>query len=81
MILSISGEDQPTGPVLLFKGMGRVSVVEEKQYTQGIKVYLTPKCVINKPTMDKYIAWFISKVRLSLFSEVEFSAILLPYFA
>ncbi|CAF4111235.1 unnamed protein product, partial [Rotaria magnacalcarata] len=61
VILTISAEDQRVDPVLLFKGLGHVSPAEEKQYAQGIKVYFTPKCVINKPTMDKYNEWFISK--------------------
>jgi hypothetical protein len=68
VILTVSGEDQRVGPVLLFKGMGRVSPDEEKQYAQGVKVFFTPKGVINIPTMNKYNEWFISKVRpLSVF--------------
>jgi hypothetical protein len=68
VILTVSGEDQRVGPVLLFKGMGRISSAEEKQYAEGIKVYFTPKGVNNTPTMNKYNEWFISKVRpLSIF--------------
>ncbi|CAF4038335.1 unnamed protein product [Rotaria magnacalcarata] len=63
VILTISGKDQRVGPVLLFKGMGRVSAAEDKQYAQSVKVFFTPKCVINKQTMDKYNDWFISKVQ------------------
>jgi hypothetical protein len=49
--------------VLLFKGMSRISPVEEKQYAKGVKVYFTPKGVNNTETMNKYNEWFISKVR------------------
>jgi hypothetical protein len=66
IILTVSREDQRVGPVLLFKGMSRVSPNEEKQEAQGVKVYFTPKSVNNKQTMDKYNQWFISQVRLVL---------------
>ena len=68
VILTVSGEDQRVGPVLLFKGKGHSLSAEEKQYAKGVKVFFTPKSVNNTETMNKYNEWFISKVRaLSIF--------------
>ena len=63
IILTVSGEDQRVGPVLLFKGKGHISPIEQKEYADGVKVYFTPEGVINTPTMKNYSEWFISKVR------------------
>ncbi|CAF4907244.1 unnamed protein product, partial [Rotaria sp. Silwood2] len=63
VILTVSGEDQRVGPVLLFKGKGHISPDEQKQYANDVKVFFTPEGVINIPTMNKYNEWFISKVR------------------
>ncbi|CAF3411852.1 unnamed protein product [Rotaria socialis] len=50
-------------PVLLFKGTGRVAATEEKNYSPGVKVFFTPKSVINTPTMEKYMTWWFNKVK------------------
>ncbi|CAF1522407.1 unnamed protein product [Rotaria sordida] len=50
-------------PVLLFKGTGKVAVKEEQHYSSHVKVFFTPKSVINIPTMEKYINWWLKNVK------------------
>ena len=64
LILTVFGRDNSrVGPVLLFKGKGQVSPQEKTQYAKGVTVFFTPKAVINKPTMDRYIHLWYSKVQ------------------
>ncbi|CAF1019342.1 unnamed protein product [Adineta ricciae] len=63
VILTVSGEDQRVDPILLFKGKGHVSAIEQQQYADGIKVCFIPEGVINTVTMNKYNEWFVSKVQ------------------
>ncbi|CAF4165065.1 unnamed protein product [Rotaria magnacalcarata] len=51
VILTISGEDQRVGPVLLFKGMGRVSAAEEKTICPGRQSLLYTKVQDGHPKM------------------------------
>ena len=51
------------GPVLLFRGAGDVSAVEEKQYASNVKVLFTPNAFINITTMNKYMDWWLKKVK------------------
>ncbi|CAF1017098.1 unnamed protein product [Rotaria sp. Silwood1] len=50
-------------PVLLFRGTGKVSSSEEKHYSPNVKVFFTPKAFINMPTLEKYITWWLKKVK------------------
>lgn len=64
MILTVSAEDSHrVGPVLLFKGKGRVAQAEQQKYAKGVKVIFTPKAVINKPSMDEYVEYWHAKVK------------------
>ncbi|CAF4327295.1 unnamed protein product, partial [Rotaria sp. Silwood2] len=51
VILTISGEDQRVGPVLLFKGKGHISPDEQKQYANDVKVTL-PNYTFDPATVD-----------------------------
>ncbi|CAF1588540.1 unnamed protein product, partial [Didymodactylos carnosus] len=51
------------GPVLLFRGTGMAAAKEEKHYARDVKVFFTPKSVINIPTMDKYMTWWLKKIQ------------------
>ncbi|CAF1685083.1 unnamed protein product, partial [Adineta ricciae] len=63
LILTVFGEDNSRiGPVLLFKGKGRVSSFEKSQYAQGVTVYFTPKGVINGITIKRYLEFWHSRV-------------------
>ena len=63
VILCVFPEDNHrVTPVFLFKGTGRVLAVEEKHYSPQVKVFFTPKAVINIPTMEKYTSWWLKKV-------------------
>ncbi|CAM4763580.1 unnamed protein product [Rotaria magnacalcarata] len=63
VILTIFGSDNTrVDPVLLFKGKGQVSSIEKMQYANGVKVYVTPKAVNNRITMDKYMESWMSKI-------------------
>ena len=39
-----------------------MSKEEQKNYAKNVQVLFTPKAVINKITMDKYIDYFVAKV-------------------
>ncbi|CAF1584771.1 unnamed protein product [Didymodactylos carnosus] len=45
------------------KQMGKrtVAASEEKHYATGVKVFFSPKSVINTPTIAKYMAWWLKK--------------------
>jgi hypothetical protein len=63
LILTVFGqENSRVGPILIFKGKGRVSSFEKSQYTQGVTVLFTPKGVINGPLMNQYVQLWWSKV-------------------
>ncbi|CAF4031564.1 unnamed protein product, partial [Rotaria sp. Silwood2] len=56
LILTVFAEDNSRmGPILIFKGQGRVTSTERAQYSQGVHVFFTPKGVINGTTMDRYV--------------------------
>ncbi len=56
LILTVFGQDNSRlGPILIFKGKGRVSSSEKSQYAQGVTVLFTPKDVINGPLMNQYV--------------------------
>ncbi|CAF1393582.1 unnamed protein product [Rotaria sordida] len=64
VILTIFAEDNSRiSPVLLFKGKGKISENEKKQYATDIKVFFTTKAVNNRQTMDKYINYWMSKIK------------------
>ncbi|CAF3524754.1 unnamed protein product [Rotaria sp. Silwood2] len=64
VILTVFGEDNSRiGPVLLFKGKAKISENEKKQYATDVKVFFSPKAVNNRETMDKYINYWISKIK------------------
>ncbi|CAF1109328.1 unnamed protein product [Adineta steineri] len=64
LILTVSANDNSrVGPVLLFRGKGKISENEKKQYASDIKVFFTPKAVNNRETMDKYLHYWKSKVK------------------
>ncbi|CAF4960440.1 unnamed protein product, partial [Rotaria socialis] len=64
LILTIFGEDNSRiGPILLFKGKGKISENEKAKYAKDIKVFFTPKAVNSRQTMDKYINYWISKIK------------------
>ncbi|CAF1213314.1 unnamed protein product [Rotaria sordida] len=64
LILTVFAEDNSrVGPILLFKGQGRVAATEKGQYAQGVHVFFTPKGVINGTTMDRYVQLWWSKVK------------------
>ena len=50
-------------PVFLFKGKGGISATEQKQYSPHVKVFFTPKSVINTLTMEQYMSWWFEKVK------------------
>jgi hypothetical protein len=50
------------GPVLLFKGKGKISSKETQQYSKHVTVYFTPKAVMNTETMDKFADHWYSRV-------------------
>lgn len=63
VILCVFPEDNHrVGPVLLFKGTDRVLAIEEKHYSPRVKVFFTPKAVINTPAMEKYMSWWLKQV-------------------
>jgi hypothetical protein len=49
-------------PVLLFKGKGRVLKTEINQYSKHVKVFFTPKAVINTTTMKQVVDHWYSRV-------------------
>ncbi|CAF4103613.1 unnamed protein product, partial [Rotaria sordida] len=51
VILTVSGEDQRVGPVLLFKGKGHISPDEQRQYANDVKVTL-PNYTFDPATVD-----------------------------
>ena len=55
-------ESHRVGPTLIFKGQGRVSPLEKRQYAEGVNVMFTPKAVINKPSMDQFIEFWHGQV-------------------
>ncbi|CAF4741455.1 unnamed protein product, partial [Rotaria sp. Silwood2] len=56
LILTVFAEDNSRmGPILVFKGQGRVTSTERAQYSQGVQVFFTSKGVINGTTMDRYV--------------------------
>ncbi|CAF4621440.1 unnamed protein product, partial [Rotaria sp. Silwood2] len=64
VILTVFGEDNSRiGPVLLFKGKAKISENEKKQYATDVKVFFSPKAVNKRETMDKYINYWISKIK------------------
>ncbi|CAF0877743.1 unnamed protein product [Adineta steineri] len=54
-MLTVFGENQRTTPVLFFKGKGHVSADGRQQYLKGVHVILSPKAVINVPSMNIFI--------------------------
>lgn len=63
LILTVFGENNTRlGPVLIFKGNGRISSSEKSQYAQGVSVFFTPKAVINGPLMNDCVRLWWSKV-------------------
>ena len=42
---------------------GNISEREKKQYATDVKVFFTPKGVNNTPTMNKYISYWMSKIK------------------
>ncbi|CAF1347187.1 unnamed protein product, partial [Rotaria sordida] len=50
-------------PVLLFRGTGKVSSSEEKYYSPNVKVFFTPNAFINTSTLEKYMTWWLKKVK------------------
>ncbi|CAF0891787.1 unnamed protein product [Adineta steineri] len=64
LILTVFADDNSgVGSVLLFRGIGKISENEKKQYASDIKVFFTPKAVNNRETMDKYLHYWKSKVK------------------
>ncbi|CAF0888418.1 unnamed protein product [Adineta steineri] len=55
LILTVFGENQRTTPVLFFKGKGHISADERQQYSKGVHIILSPKAVINVPSMNIFI--------------------------
>lgn len=63
LILTVFAEDNSRmGPILIFKGAGRVSSDEKSQYAQGVTVFFTRKGVINTAWMNQYVQLWWSKV-------------------
>jgi hypothetical protein len=63
LILTVFGQNNSRiGPVLIFKGKGRISSMEKSQYAQGVVVFFTPKGVINGQLMNEYVKLWWSKV-------------------
>lgn len=67
MILTVFPEDNDrVDPVLLFKGKGWISTRETDQYSKQVKVFFTPKAVINTETTNKFIDYCHSKVSVKI---------------
>jgi len=65
LILTVFGQNNSrVGPVLIFKGKGRISSIEKSQYAQGVAVFFTPKGVINGQLMNEYVKLWWSKVNI-----------------
>ena len=65
LILTVFGQNNSRlGPVLIFKGKGRVSSIERSQYAQGVSVFFTEKGVINGQLMSDYVRLWWSKVNM-----------------
>jgi hypothetical protein len=48
------GEDNTQiDPVLFFKGKSQMTALEKARYAEGVRVFFTPKVVINCVKMDK----------------------------
>ena len=66
LILTVFGQDNSRlGPILIFKGKGKISSNEKSQYAQGVTVFFSPKAVINGPMMNQYVQLWYSKVCIS----------------
>jgi DDE superfamily endonuclease len=63
LILTVFGQgNNRVAPVVLFKGKGNVTDKEKSQYAKHVRVFFTPKAFNNGPTMDRYLAYWWSKV-------------------
>ncbi|CAF3774267.1 unnamed protein product [Adineta steineri] len=65
-MLTVFGENQRTTPVLFFKGKGHVSADGRQQYLKGVHVILSPKAVINVPSMNIFITKWWKMVVVSI---------------
>ena len=66
VILSVfPKKNDRVGPVLLFKGKGKISSNEIQQYSKQVKVYFTPKAVMDTETVHKFTDYWFSRVSFS----------------
>ncbi|CAF3348426.1 unnamed protein product [Rotaria socialis] len=56
-------DNSRVGPALLFKGKGRVSEQEKKQYDKSVKVYFSTTAFINSSIMKNYTEHLLNKTR------------------
>lgn len=63
MLLTVFGNNQRMKPTILFKGKGNISAAERQQYSKDVHVIFTPKAVINGPSMETYIKYWLAMVR------------------